>query len=161
MLDEKGRVWMAASFRDEKKQPAYCKDPNNPSAKVDPLNQSGRQLTVYDPKTQKYDFVDVCFTTHHLVFASDGNNTLWTSSGGGGGVVGWLNTRMWDQTHDAQKSQGWTALILDTNGNGKRDAYLDSEQKVLTAPSGESLGTTSALGGVADPSRDTRLNAAF
>ena len=47
---------------------------------------------------------------------------------------------MWDQTHDEKKSQGWTALVLDTNGNGKRDAYLDSEQKVLTAPSGESLG---------------------
>ena len=36
---------------------------------------------------------------------------------------------------------------LDTNGNGKRDAYLDSEQKVLTAPSGESLGTSAALSG--------------
>jgi len=67
---------------------------------------------------------------------------------------------MWDQTHDAQKSQGLTALVLDTNGNGKRDAYLDSEQKVLTAPSGESLGTSSALGNIADSSRDTRLNAA-
>jgi hypothetical protein len=52
---------------------------------------------------------------------------------GGGGVVGWLNTRMWDQTHDERRSQGWTALVLDTNGNGKRDAYLDSEQKTLTA----------------------------
>ena len=35
--------------------------------------------------------------------------------------------------------------MLDTNGNGKRDAYVDAEQKVLTAPSGESLGTSSAL----------------
>jgi hypothetical protein len=68
---------------------------------------------------------------------------------------------MWDQTHDERKSQGWTALVLDTNGNGKRDAYLDYEQKVLTAPSGESLGTSSALTGTADPAHDTRLNAAF
>ncbi len=67
--------------------------------------------------------IDTCFGTHHLLFAEDANNTLWTSSGGGGGVVGWLNTKMWDQTHDEQKSQGWTALVLDTNGNGKRDAY--------------------------------------
>lgn len=36
-------------------------------------------------------------------------------------------------------------VVLDTNGNGKRDAYLDSEQKVLSAPSGESLGASSAL----------------
>jgi len=33
---------------------------------------------------------------------------------------GWLNTKMFDET-DAVKSQGWTALILDTNGNGKRE----------------------------------------
>ena len=123
MLDEKGRVWMAASFRDEKKQPAYCNDPNHPSAKLDPLDRSGRQLTVYDPKTQKYDFVDICFTTHHLNFAYDGNNTLWTSSGGGGGVVGWLNVKKWDETHDPAQSVGWTALIVDTSGDGKRGEY--------------------------------------
>jgi hypothetical protein len=30
-----------------------------------------------------------CFPTHHLVFASDAHNTLWTSAGGpGSGVVG-------------------------------------------------------------------------
>ncbi len=109
-----------------------------------PLDRSGRQLAVYDPKTKQTAMIDTCFGTHHLLFAEDADNTLWTSSGGGGGVVGWLNTKMWDRTHDAAKSQGWTALVLDTNGNGKRDAYVESEQKVLTAPSGESLGTSSA-----------------
>ena len=54
------------------------------------------------------------------MFAEDANNTLWTS-GGGRDVVGWLNTKTFDETGDEQKSQGWTALILDTNGNGKRD----------------------------------------
>jgi len=126
MLDEKGRVWLAASFRDEKNQPAYCKaGADNPSAKLAPQDRSGRQLTVYDPKTQKYDFVDVCFTTHHLNFAYDANNTLWTSSGGGGGVVGWVNTKKWDETHDAGASQGWTALVVDTSGDGKRGDYVD------------------------------------
>jgi hypothetical protein len=125
MIDEKGRVWLAASFRDEKNQPAYCKDQNHPSAKVAPLDRSGRQLTVYDPKTKKYDFVDVCFTTHHLNFAYDGNNTLWTSSGGGGGVVGWVNVKKWDETHDPAQSTGWTQLIVDTSGDGKRGEYVD------------------------------------
>lgn len=68
---------------------------------------------------------------------------------------------MWGETHDERKSQGWTALVLDTNGNGKRDAYLDSEQKVFTRPSGESPGTSAALNGAADSGHDTRLNAAF
>ena len=95
---------------------------------------------MYDPTTKKIDMIDTCFGTHHLMFAEDANNTLWTSSGGGGGVVGWLNTKMWDKTHDAAKSQGWTALVLDTNGNGKRDAYVEGEQDVATQANGESLG---------------------
>jgi hypothetical protein len=161
MFDEKGRVWFTSRIR-ANANPAFCKAGSDlPSAKLTPVATSGRQLAVYDPATKETSLIDTCYSTHHLVFASDANNTLWTSSGGGGGVVGWLNTRMWDQTHDAQKSQGWTALVLDTNGNGKRDAYLDSEQKVLTAPSGESLGTSSALSGPADAARDTKLNAAF
>ncbi len=105
--------------------------------------------------------IDTCFSTHHLIFASDANDTLWTSSGGGGGVVGWLNTKMWDQTHDDAKSQGWTALVLDTNGNGKRDAYIEGTQSVVTAPSGESLGVSKVLNATPDPTKDTRLNAAF
>ena len=37
-------------------------------------------------------------------------------------VVGWLNTKMFDETGDAEKSQGWAPLILDANGNGRQDA---------------------------------------
>ena len=162
MFDERGRVWYTGRIRPNN-NPGYCTAGSDlPSAKLTPLATSGRQLGMYDPGTKQSYMIDTCYGTHHLVFASDPNNTLWTSSGGGGGVVGWLNTRLWDKTHDEEKSQGWTALVLDTNGNGKRDAYLDSEQKVLTAPSGESLGTSSALNGpITDPTRDTRLNAAF
>src|SRR5439155_669765 len=85
--------------------------------------------------------------------------TLWTS--GGGAVVGWLNTRMFDETHDEVKSQGWTALIMDTNGNGKRDAYVEPNEPVdpakdkryggglyavAPAPDGSIWGTTLGLG---------------
>ena len=161
MFDGRGRLWLTSRIR-ANNNPEFCKAGSDLlSAKLTPVERSGRQLAMYDPATKQVSLIDTCFSTHHLVFASDANNTLWTSSGGGGGVVGWLNTRMWDQTHDERKSQGWTALVLDTNGNGKRDAYLDSEQKVLTAPSGESLGTSSALNGATDSTHDTRLNAAF
>ncbi|HUK18267.1 MAG TPA: carboxypeptidase-like regulatory domain-containing protein, partial [Bryobacteraceae bacterium] len=161
MFDERGRLWYTSRIR-AANDPDYCKAGSSLiSAKLTPLDRSGRQLAVYDPKTGKTDMIDTCFATHHLLFAEDANNTLWTSSGGGGGVVGWLNTKMWDETHDAAKSQGWTALVLDTNGNGKRDAYVEAEQRVLTAPSGESLGTSSAMNAPADPTKDTRLNAAF
>ena len=45
-------------------------------------------------------------------------------------VLGWLNRKMFDETGDEQKSQGWTAFILDTNGNGKRDEYVEPDQPV-------------------------------
>ncbi len=162
MFDATGRVWYTARIR-AAENPAFCKAGSDLiSAKLTPVERSGRQLSVYDPKTKKIDMIDTCFGTHHLVFAEDANNTLWTSGGGGGGVVGWLNTKVWDQTHDAAKAQGWTAIILDTNGNGKRDAdFKEAEATVNLAPSGESLGTSAILPRLPDPTKDTRLNVGF
>jgi len=128
MFDQQGRVWFAARLRDAT-NPDFCRQgSDHPSAKLFPLEQSHRQLTRLDPKTMQYTFADTCFQTHHLQFGYDANNTLWTS--GGGPVVGWLNTRLFDETGDAARSQGWTALVLDTNGNGQRDAYVEPDQPV-------------------------------
>ena len=41
-----------------------------------------------------------------------------------------------------RRAQGWTALILDTNGNGKRDGYVEPDQPI-------------------DPAKDTRVVAAL
>ncbi len=121
MFDHQGRVWFTSRIRGND-NPAFCKaGSSHPSAALTPVNSSGRHLAVYDPRTRKVTLIGTCFSTHHLVFAEDANNTLWTSSGGGGGVVGWLNTKMFDETGDEEKSQGWTALVMDTNGNGRRD----------------------------------------
>ena len=130
MFDRHGRVWFAARGR-EARNPTFCqKGSDHPSAKVFPVPNSNRQLSVLDPKTMKYTFIDTCFQTHHLQFAYDKNDTLWTSSGGGTGVVGWLNLKMCEETGDPVKSQGWTPMILDTNGNGKRDDYVEPNQPV-------------------------------
>jgi hypothetical protein len=43
-------------------------------------------------------------------------------------VIGWLNTKKFEETGDENASQGWTALIVDTNGNGRRDAYVEPDQ---------------------------------
>ena len=77
-------------------------------------------------RPRSYTFVDTCFSTHHLQFAEDANHTLWTS--GGGPVVGWLDTKKFDETGDAAASQGWAPLVLDTNGNGKRDEWTEPDQ---------------------------------
>ena len=128
MLDEKGRVWITSAVRPSA-NPDYCKEgSSHPSAKLFPIANAGRHLAMYDPTTKKLTHISTCFGTHHLMFAEDANNTLWTS--GGGQVVGWLNRKMFEETGDEVRSQGWTAFILDTNGNGKRDAYVEPDQPV-------------------------------
>jgi hypothetical protein len=142
MLDARGRVWYTARIRGAD-NPAFCKrGSSHPSAKVFPLERSGRQLAVYEPDTKKYTFVDTCYGTHHLQFAyDDANNTLWTS--GGGQAVGWLDTKKFDATGDAAASQGWSPHVLDTNGNGRRDeGWVEPGQP-------------------ADAKRDTRIAAGF
>ena len=140
MFDERGRVWLTSAVR-AFDNPAYCKEgSSHPSAKLFPIERSSRHLAVYDPASKKLTHISTCFGTHHLMFAEDANQTLWTS--GGGQVVGWLNRKMFEETGDEEKSQGWTALIMDTNGNGKRDAYVEPTQPV-------------------DPTKDKRYGAAF
>ena len=99
---------------------------------ADRADRSRRPESVdYDPATGKFTLIDTCFATHHLNFASDANQTLWTSAGvGGPGVIGWLNRKMYEETGDEAKSQGWTPFILDTNSNGKRDDYVEPNQPV-------------------------------
>jgi hypothetical protein len=128
MLDEKARVWITSRVRPPD-NPAFCKaGSSHPSARLFPLNGSNRHLAVYDPTTKEMKHISTCFGTHHLMFAEDANRTLWTS--GGGQVVGWLNTKLWDETGDEEKAQGWTALVLDINGNGRRDEYVEPNAPV-------------------------------
>jgi hypothetical protein len=143
IIDEKGRVWFTARVR-QHANPDYCKQgSDHPSAKVAPLNESPRHLSMYDPKTEKWTLISTCFATHHLYFGYDKNNTLWTSAGGPqSGVVGWLDVAKFEETGDEAKSQGWTPLIIDTNGNGKRDDYAAANQPL-------------------DPAKDKRVMAAY
>ncbi len=140
MIDDKGRVWITSAVRPAD-NPAFCKEgSSHPSAKAFPIARAGRHLAMYDQQTKKLTHISTCFGTHHLMFAEDANQTLWTS--GGGQVVGWLNTKMFMETGDEEKSQGWTPLIMDTNGNGKRDAWVEPNQPV-------------------DPAKDKRFPNAF
>ncbi len=137
-MDRQGRVWIAARIRPNQTA-AFCQPGStHPSAIAFPLKQSGRQMQLYDPKTKQVTTVDTCFGTHHLNF--DANGTLWFT--GGGPVEGWFNTKVYEETKDEAKAQGWTAFVLDTNGNGKRDAYVEPNQPI-------------------DPTKDKRIDAPF
>src|SRR5258708_3072755 len=112
IMDQKGRLWITAQFRMGKDQPAYCKEGSTlPSAKFFPIDrnraggdENGRMVEMYDPKAKKFAMIDTCFGTHHLQFAEDADNTIWFS--GDSNAVGWLNTKVYDETGDAAKAQG-------------------------------------------------------
>jgi hypothetical protein len=126
MMDDKGRVWITSQFR-AVANPAFCRSgSDNPFAKHFPLERSSRQATVYDPKTGKVETVDTCFSTHHLQFAEDRNNTLYFS--GDVNAIGWVNTAEWDRSHDAEKAQGWCPMVVDTTGDGRIGAYTQPGQ---------------------------------
>ena len=137
-MDGQARVWVAARIRPNQTADFCRKGSTHPSAVAFPIEQSGRQVQLYDPKTKKVTTIDTCFGTHHLNF--DDKDVLWFT--GGGPVEGWFNTRIFLETGDEQKAQGWTAFIVDHNGNGKRDAYTEPNEP-------------------ADPAKDRRVNTPF
>ncbi len=140
---DKGRVMFTARIRPAA-NPDFCKKgSDHPSAKVFPLDTSGRQLRCMIRRPQKYTLINTCFPTHHVQFGFDKDNTAWVSAGGPqSGVAGWVNMRMLEETGDEQKAQGWTPFILDTNGDGKRGEYTEPNQPF-------------------DPNKDRRINVAF
>jgi hypothetical protein len=138
-MDKQGRVWAAGRIR-KGDTPAWCRaGSDHPSAKAFPIDQSGRGLLMWDPKTKQLTPIDTCYSWGHVNF--DENDVLW-SSFGPNGVEGWFDTRIWDKTHDEKAAQGWSAFVVDNNGNGKRDAYTEPNQP-------------------ADPTKDKRLAIQF
>ena len=116
MMDRKGRVWMTSAIRN-RENPDYCGEgSDHPYAQYYPLASGFRSAVVYEPDREQFVLIDTCFGTHHLQFAEDENDTLYFS--GGGQVIGWIDTRLYDETGDERLSQGWCPTVLDTNGDG-------------------------------------------
>ena len=138
MMDAEGRVWLTSAIRPSG-NPEWCRDGStHPSAAYFPIERSTRQTSYYDPTTDRFAFVDTCYSTHHLQFAEDADDTLWFS--GDVNVVGWLRTQPYDETGDEQAVQGWCPTVIDTNGDGG-----------ITRPWNEP-------GEAVVPARDTRLD---
>jgi hypothetical protein len=117
MMDGRGRVWLTSKIRPNQ-DPAWCSDPANRFAAWFPLLTSGRQASVYDPKTKQFTLIDTCYATHHLQFDNDANETLYFNELTGP-IVGWIDTKIFDETKDEQKAVGWCGQVVDTNGDGR------------------------------------------
>ena len=143
MMDEHGRLWITQAVRPND-VPGWCLDgSDHPFARYYPIQHrdESRQVSYYDPETGEFELIDTCFFTHHLQFADDADDTLWLS--GSTEAVGWLNTRLYDETGDERAAQGWCPTVIDTNGDG-----------VITKPWNE----PDRDGAVEiDPARDTRI----
>jgi hypothetical protein len=117
MIDSKGRVWMTSKIRGNT-DPSWCNDGSNKYSDWFPLQSSFRQASYYDPKTKQFTLIDTCFSTHHLQFDNDPDETVYFNELSGP-IFGWVDTKVYDETHDEQKAVGWCGQVLDTNGDGK------------------------------------------
>jgi hypothetical protein len=121
MMDAKERIWITSNTRPSP-NPDYCKEGStHPSARKYPFAQSSRQLSMYDQKTKQWTALDTCYGTHHIQI--DKNDVLWFS--GAGQYLAYFDTREWEKSKDMAKAQGWMPFVLDINGNGKQDAFVE------------------------------------
>jgi hypothetical protein len=153
-MDGQGRVWF--NVENQIGNPAFCKvGSNNPYAKYSPREFGGKGVDVYDPKTGKWGFVNLCFRSTRIMFGDDKDNTLYFSVQGDPGGIGWVNTRVWDETHDSEKSQGWCPAVIDYNGDGKLGPFtkppapLDPKlDRAIAAPGAYGVAYNTADGSV-------------
>ncbi len=127
-MDELGRIWMSSGVRAPQTQAVCRKGSSNKFAQAFPIDYTDRHLSVYDPRTKTFKLIPTCFRTHHVNFGYDKDRTVYADGGspsGVNGVVGWVNTRMYDETGDAMASQGWCAPYIDLNENGRFDPEVD------------------------------------
>ena len=144
MIDATGRVWLTTRVR-HPNNPDWCREgSDNAYARYFPVDRAGRHTGYYDPETDDFVLIGTCYGTHHLQFAEDANDTLYFS--GGGAVIGWLDTKVYDETGDEQLAQGWCPTVIDTNGDG-----------VITKPWNEPAPRGSREEPPFDPALDTRV----
>ena len=124
-VDANDRVWMASRVRDPEQQPDFCTSDENPFAANYPLQRASRQVSLYDPATGEFEQIDTCFSSDHNQMSDD--NFLYF---GQNGAVGWIDMDMWDETHDAEASQGWCPAVIDTTGDGRITEWTEPDEPV-------------------------------
>ena len=126
-VDAKNRAWIAYAWRARNKPPAFCQPgAANKFTKNFPLEGGNRQLSYYDPKTEKITQIDTCFGNRHAAFGEDQDETVYWGHNAAVSVIGWIKPRILDATGNVEAAQGWCPAYLDRNGNGKLDPAVDT-----------------------------------
>ncbi len=118
MIDDeyKGRVWISTQIRREwgEDLPEFCKkDP------VIANHHHHRQLAFFGPLTNAFELFDTCFGTQNLQIGTNGR--VWTS--GDSYVIGWFDRNKYDpdQPETLEAAQGWSPIVVDSDGDGVPD----------------------------------------
>jgi len=178
MIDSKGRVWMTSKLRPDA-DATWCNDGKSAYSEWYPLRASFRQASYYDPKTKQFVLVDTCYSTHHLQFDNDPDETLYFNELTGP-IFGWIDTKKFDTAMKAngndptkaeQQAVGWCGQVLDTNGDGKITRpwnlqTLSRGGELLYASDTGGVGGGGARGqvrqnGTFDPKLDTQVSFAL
>ena len=87
-IDEQGRVWVTARYRSAEQQPSFCD--SNTFGEYFPLQRATRHVAVYDPDADRFEYVDVCFSSDHNEISED--NFIYY---GRNGSIGWIDMDTW------------------------------------------------------------------
>ncbi len=144
MMDDEGKVWMTTQIRPEEEEdlPEFCsrRDPNMVG------HTPHRQLGYFDTKTEHFELIDTCFSTHHLQFDEEG--VLWMSNDGT--FIGWFDPSKYveGRPETADAAQGWSRRMVDTDGDGQADTPATGSYGVIPNLVDGSVWSASPGGGV-------------
>jgi hypothetical protein len=145
MLDDTGKVWVTQEVRPAtpEAQPEFCnRDPS--------IRPRSDGFGYYDTNTGHFELIPTCFGTHHLQF--DAQGLLWAGSPGGGGrEIGWFDPSKYEEGNpdSAGEAQGWSTMVVDTNGDGQADTPAPGTYGIIPNPTDGSVWSASPGGGVA------------
>src|SRR5262249_52399220 len=115
---------------------------------------------------KQFTLIETCYSTHHLQFDNDPDETVYFNELSGP-IFGWIDSKVYDQTHDEQQAVGWCGQVVDTNGDGKitkpwnvvgRGADLAA---LYATDTGGNNGKGKAAQTPFDPTRDTQISFAL
>jgi len=125
-LDEHARVWFTGATRPVTEAPDFCQgEGGNAFGEYYPLPGGRAQVLVYDQTTDEIAPIDTCFSADHNQIGN--NNFIYF---GQNSAVGWIDTDTWDETQDAEASQGWCPAVVDTDGDGTITEWTEPDEAI-------------------------------
>jgi hypothetical protein len=103
---------------------------------------------MYDPVGGQVTKIPTCFHSQHQWF--DEHGTLFFA---GDAVVSWIDTKVWDETHDPQKAIGWCPMVIDTKTRHGGTGVTGGRSASILPDRAQ----WNELGKSADPDKDTRI----